>query len=265
MNPLFSIVMPVLNQVRFVERALDSVVPQSKGRAELIVVDGGSSDGSLEVLKRYEEHFSWWCSERDGGQSEALNKGFSHARGRFLVWLNADDVLMPGALDAVEALISRRPDAKWIVGNLVYIDEGDRVLYCACDGRWHDFLFRWAPVRVYGPSSFFERSLFEAAGGFDAGFHYMMDTDLWMRFKGLGVRFVRVNCYLWGFRVHGASKTAGDLAGKTPPEMAGELQILVNRYHLKLGRGCWLQRLWRCLNGCYVRSWWDTHKKKRGV
>ncbi len=261
MVPLFSIVMPVLNQARFLERALASVVPQLGDRAELIVVDGGSSDGTLEILKGYEGHFSWWCSERDEGQSDALNKGFARAKGRFLVWLNADDVLLPGALDVVEALILKRPDAHWIVGDLVYIDEDDRVLYCACDGGWHDFLFRWAPVRVYGPSSFFERSLFEEAAGFDRKLNFMMDTDLWMRFRALGVRFVRVERYLWGFRFHKGSKTASDLFGvPSPPEKDGELANIVARFNLCPRWGALVQRFWRCVNGCYLRSWRDSRQ-----
>lgn len=259
---LFSVVLPVLNQARFLERALLSVIPQLAEDCELIVIDGGSTDGSLGVLKRYQQHFSWWCSEKDQGQSDALNKGFAHATGEFLTWLNADDVMLPGVLESVRARIIEKPESSWIVGNLVYIDGEDRIMKCARDGRWHDVLFKYAPVRVYGPSSFFSRSLLGCVGGFNVSFHYMMDTELWMRFKEVGARFDRIQRYFWGFRVHNASKTSGDLQGQTPPEMEKELDALVAKFSLKLNVGCALQRLWRCLNGCYWVSWRDTRKYK---
>ena len=144
---------------------------------------------------------------------------------------------------------------------MVYIDEQDRVLWCARDGRWRDGLYRHAPVRVYGPTSIFKRELFERVGGFDESLHYVMDTDLWLRFKAAGARFERLPHYCWAFRVHGDSKTSGDLAGRTDPRMAEEQRRMYTKNGLVVTRaGLWQQRGWRLLNGCYLRALLDTRK-----
>jgi glycosyltransferase involved in cell wall biosynthesis len=217
MTPLFSIVIPSLNSGAFIERALMSVMSQAGDDTEVIVVDGGSTDGTVGLLGKYADESSKvlkfesskveevggqrsevgdqpirqsgtnaitqfsWLSEPDGGQSEALNKGFVRARGKYLFWVNADDLLLPGTLDRLRAYLSQHPDCAWVAGNLIYMDEQDRMLWCARDGQWHDWLYRHAPVRVYGPSSVFSRELFNRVGGFDESLHYVMDTDLWLR------------------------------------------------------------------------------------
>lgn len=96
-DPLFSIVIVNYNYGRYLDAAIRSVLDQSCGDKELIVVDGGSSDESVRVIERHADRIGWWCSEPDNGQSDAFNKGFSRARGRFLTWLNADDIMFPGA------------------------------------------------------------------------------------------------------------------------------------------------------------------------
>ncbi|MDX9867293.1 MAG: NAD-dependent epimerase/dehydratase family protein [Kiritimatiellia bacterium] len=304
-RPLFSIVMPVLNAGPFLERALRSVLEQAGEDTEVIVVDGGSTDGSAEVIRavgrgkinaetqrRGGSSFvggegenaerrtqnaerrsggGWtgelpdsrtrfhWCSERDEGQSAALNKGFARASGKFLLWVNGDDLLMPGTLDKARAYLREHPECRWLAGNLVYIDEQDRVLRCARDGRWHDGLYRNAPVRVYGPTSFFSRELFERVGGLDETLHYLMDTELWLRFRAAGERFERLDHYCWAFRVHGGSKTAGELIGQVDPVIGAERARVYARHGLCVTRaGLWRQRFWRLVNGCYARAWRDT-------
>src|SRR5690554_6873635 len=104
-RPLFSIVIPTFNQERYLERAIQSILCQADDDTECLVVDGGSTDGSHAILRRYRHRLSWWCTEPDKGQSDALNKGFVHARGEFLTWLNADDLLLPGTLAALRRAI----------------------------------------------------------------------------------------------------------------------------------------------------------------
>lgn len=300
----FSIVIPSLNAGAFLERALRSVLAQAGADTEVLVVDGGSTDGSLEIIRSIaadaagsngfkrgcaagpnaaaplvqepEEEGDFrtlelpnsrtlfhWCSEPDRGQSHALNKGFARATGQYLLWINADDLLLPGTLDRARAYLNAHPPCAWLAGNLVYIDAQDRVLRCARDGQWRDRLYRHAPVRVYGPTSIFSRELFEQVGGFDESLHYVMDTDLWLRFKAAGARFHRLDHYCWAFRVHGGSKTSGDLAGRTDPRMAEEQKRMYDKNGLAVTRaGLWQQRAWRLLNGCYLRAWLDTRRLK---
>ena len=110
MTPILSIVIANYNYGRFLEDAIQSVVAQGMGDwIELIICDGGSTDNSVEVIKKYSDKIAWWVSEKDGGQSAAFNKGFAHAHGRFLTWLNADDVMMPGTIDAFVKAVDEHP------------------------------------------------------------------------------------------------------------------------------------------------------------
>lgn len=152
--------------------------------------------------------------EPDSGQSDALNKGFAKARGEWLFWLNADDVLLPGALKKVRQLIthnSQLTTIDWIAGDTVYIDEKGAVRDVRCDAKWRPWFGKRLSVWTGGPSAFFRRSLWERLGGFDTSLKYVMDIDLWTRWAQAGVTFEGLGEYVWGFRVHEGSKTgSGD-------------------------------------------------------
>ncbi|MGI6494570.1 MAG: glycosyltransferase family 2 protein [Kiritimatiellia bacterium] len=255
--PLFSIVVPSLNPGRFLPQALDSLLAQKASDLEILVVDGGSRDGSAELLQRYAPQLAWWCSEPDAGQSDALAKGFSHASGRYLSWLNADDILLPGMLDAARRAI--RSDApEWIVANQAYIDSEGRVLRCIQGERWHDFLYRRAMPHAYGPSSFFTRELYRRAGGIDVSLAYAMDHDLWLAFLRAGARHRRLRRYGWAFRRHEASKTQGGDEKRRAAEME-EFRRIGDKHGLRAtASGVALQRLWRLLDGALLRGGWDT-------
>jgi len=288
MPPLFSIVVPSLNQGQFLEQALVSLFNQGGNDFEVIVVDGGSTDGSCEILRRYTKEiekkeergkskeelrestnenvdaclgqsirqFSW-TSEPDSGQSHALNKGFARARGDYFAWLNADDLLLPGTLEAVRSAIKRdRP--LWLAGNMMYIDVHNRITSCLRGERWYGFLYRYAPVHVYGPGAFFSRKLFAQVGGFNEALRYCMDVDLWQRFRSAGASIERLNHYFWGFRRHSGSKTKGGELDKVHIH-AEEIQAMYACNGLKITwAGLVLQRCWRLLSGCYLLSLWDT-------
>ena len=193
MTPLFSCVIPVKGRRPYFDAAMESLRSQNLGDALEIVVQ----DGDVEP---------------DAGQSDALNKGFAKAKGDWLFWLNADDVLIPDALIEVRQLITSNPKLQtlnWIAGDTVYIDEKGLVRDVRTDAKWRSWFGKRLSVWTGGPSAFFRRELWGKRGGFDVGLKYAMDIDLWTRWALAGERFVGVNDYLWGFRIHSGSATMG--------------------------------------------------------
>ena len=204
MKPFFSCVMPVKGARPYMEEALASLRAQDMGEALEIIVQ----DGDVEP---------------DCGQSDALNKGFAKARGEWLFWLNADDVLLPGALNKVKHLIlssdhnSSTPSPprspaplNWIVGNTIYIDAKGGVKDVRTDAKWRPWFGKHMSVWTGGPSAFFRRELWDRYGGFDDDLKYVMDVDLWTRWARAGERFISTDDYLWGFRDHEGSTTFND-------------------------------------------------------
>ena len=235
--------MPVKGTRPFMDESLASLRAQEMGdELEIIVQDGDV--------------------EPDGGLSDALNKGFAKAHGEWLFWLNADDVLLPGALKAVRALIdSSARDAgspDWIAGNDVFIDKDGKVIRCAWDRGWK-CCCRRLPVQVYGPSSFFRRGLFESSGGFDTSLKFAMDVDLWCRFRKDGHWFAKLPRYVWGFRVHGGSATHSRVDGDWSAAHAEENERLCRKSGFVESRiAKSVARMVRLLNGSYLRAAIDT-------
>ena len=210
MEPLLSIVIANYNYGRFLSDAIESVIGQNIPEVELIIVDGGSCDGSVEVIKKYESKIAWWCSEKDSGQSNAFNKGFAHARGKFLTWLNADDVFSPGSLRRIVASIIRYPDIEWFTGNCLRFDQYGNVLEICWGPHFYPEILQHksSPIVTFGPSTFFSRRIYELVGGVDESLHYVMDNDLWLKFMDRGIKQRRINCFCYYFRMHEMSKTA---------------------------------------------------------
>ena len=208
---LLSIVIANYNYGRYLEDAILSVVSQGVGdKVELIVCDGGSTDNSIEVIRKYADKISWWCSEKDGGQSAAFNKGFMHARGKYLSWLNADDVIPKGSLRKICNQMERHPDCEWFTGNFFRFLESRKVIEVGWGPHWYpSWLQRKnSPLVIFGPTSFFTKNIYERVGRIREDMYFMMDNDLWIRFMNAGVKMRRLCCFCWGFRMHEASKTA---------------------------------------------------------
>lgn len=209
--PFFSIVIATYNYGRFLEYAIVSVLKQSCQDFELIIVDGGSKDNTIDIIKKYESHIAWWISEPDKGQSDAFNKGFRHSRGKFLTWLNADDVYFPDALAAVKEKLLSHPEAKWATGNFMRFRDSDkRIIEAQWGPHFLPCILQTAnsPVVIFGPTAFWSREVYEYIGDLDETLHYTMDTDYWCRIKQHGFMQVRVNHDIWAFRMHEESKTA---------------------------------------------------------
>jgi len=196
------------------------VLEQGYRELEYIVQDGGSSDGSPAILDRYRSCLHHVESARDGGQAAGINRGFRHATGEILAYLNSDDRLLPGALHYVARYFARHPEIDVVYGHRVLIDETD------CEvGRWvlpphDDEVLSWADY-VPQESLFWRRRAWEAVGSrLDENLQFAMDWDLLLRFRSAGRRFARVPRFLAAFRIHSAQKTSAQISTRGAAEMA---------------------------------------------
>lgn len=238
-TPLFSCVIPVKGDRPFFGEAIDSLKAQGLGDGLEIIIQ----DADIEP---------------DDGQSDALNKGFAKAKGEWLFWLNADDVLLPGALRKVLDRINRIDAVDWIAGDTVYIDGQGKVLEVRTDAKWRSWFGKKLSVWTGGPSAFFHRELWERRGGFDEGLKYTMDIDLWTRWANAGERFVGIGDYLWGFRMHGESKTG---SGRFAVEQAAEMNAIDEKYSVAT-MGFWrnMSRMANVLDGSWAKRRRDTSR-----
>jgi glycosyltransferase involved in cell wall biosynthesis len=202
------VVTPSFQQGRFIRRNIESVLEQGEADWEHIVADGGSTDETVEILKSH-PHLRW-VSEKDGGQSEALNKGIRMARGRWIVWINSDDHLLPGCFDALRGFLADNPRAEFIYSNLLFVDAEGREMarHRAHYSAQGQSLYYWwrGGVGFPQPGSFFTRELWEKHGPFDESLHYAMDYDFWLKISQ-SVEFLWLDAWLAAYRLHGESKT----------------------------------------------------------
>ncbi len=179
-TPLVSIITPSYNQAAYLENTLNSVLAQDYPRMEYLVVDGASSDGSVEIIQRYAHHLAWWVSEKDGGQGEAINKGFQHAGGDIIAWLNSDDIYLPGAVRQAVDVLQAGPQVGLVFGDAITIDPSGRPLNRLSFGDWG--LEELAHFRIIcQPAVFMRRSVLDQAGLLDPSYHFLLDHHLWIR------------------------------------------------------------------------------------
>jgi GT2 family glycosyltransferase len=181
--PTITLVTPSFNQRAFIEAALRSVLLQGYPGLEYIVIDGGSTDGSVEVIRKYERWLARYVSEKDRGQSDALNKGFANASGRILGWLNCDDRLLPGALHALARAVRATPKAvAWAAKCRSVTPSGRLIFLQEPRGLTRGELADWGYAgRISQPACFFSREAFQRVGGVEEGYHYAMDYHLWLK------------------------------------------------------------------------------------
>ena len=204
--PLVSIVTPSYNQGRFIEDTIQSVLGQDYPNLEYIVVDGGSTDQTLEVLRRHEGRLRW-ISEPDGGQSEAINKGFRMARGEIVSWLNSDDTYVPGAVTKAVAYLRACPDVAMVYGEGYLLDEAGRVTrrFPSTEpfSLWRLVYFS---DYILQQTAFWRRCVFDAVGMLDESLHYGMDWDFWIRVaKRFEIAYIPE--FLGNLREYAAAKT----------------------------------------------------------
>ncbi|HDD62614.1 MAG TPA: glycosyltransferase [Chloroflexi bacterium] len=180
MRPLVSIITPSYNQVKYLEDTIQSVIQQDYPNLEYIIVDGGSTDGSPEVIERYQDKFAWWVSESDQGQADAINKGFRKATGEIVAWLNSDDLYLPGTISSAVELFQKNPAAGVIYGDAVSADADGRLLNELRFSSWGTRDFLQFNI-ICQPAVFMKRSIVEKVGYLDPNYHFFLDHQLWIR------------------------------------------------------------------------------------
>lgn len=266
-RPRLSVVTPSYQQQQYLSDTIRSVLNQSNVDCEYVVQDGGSTDGSIEVIRRFVQSSAAesgarlvsWATERDSGQADAIVRAFAKTQGTpedVMAWINSDDFYMPGALGYVADYFAEHPDVDLVYGHRVLVDENSQEI-----GRWflppHDpevlQLNDWVPQETM----FWRRRIWDKVGGIDPSFRFAMDWDLLLRFQAAGAKIMRVPYFLACFRIHSAQKTSAQMISVgqkeidslrlrtfgrmiPPPEIENHPRLL--KY---LRKSAWIEFLWR--------------------
>lgn len=268
--PLVSIITPSYNQAAYLEQTIQSVLTQDYPDIEYMLVDGASTDGSLEIIQKYADKFSYWVSEPDSGQAEAINKGFAHARGEIVAWLNSDDLYLPGVISQAVTAMQTDPQLGIVYGDAVTIDASGQVL---SELKFADYgLVDLMGFRIIcQPAVFIRRSILEKAGSLDASYHFLLDHQLWLRLaKQAPIQHVTAT---WAAaRHHAGAKNVAHAAGfgeeafhilawmKTQPDLAP----LVASHHRRIEAGAYRLQARYLLDGgfpgdalrSYAQAFW---------
>ena len=204
--PKISIVTPSFNQGEFLEQTIQSVLLQNYENLEYIIIDGGSTDNSVEIIKKYEKHLAYWISEKDKGQAHAINKGFARCTGEIMAWLNSDDLYAPGALQCVAEFFSAHQKYECAVGYDAFINADLEIIGYpeVTIPTFHSMLY--ARHVIPQDATFLRRSLFEKVGPLNENLYYTMDYEFWLRMAEQA-RFEVIPYVLSCFRVHRKQKT----------------------------------------------------------
>jgi glycosyltransferase involved in cell wall biosynthesis len=259
--PTISIITPSYNQVAFIRETLDSVLGQHYPKLEYIVIDGGSTDGSQDIIREYESRLSYWVSEPDKGQSDALRKGFARATGDLIGWLNSDDLYFPGALAVVAEAYQHSPDAALYVGGMAVGALGDGPIRQV---TYHPPAWAWDPPRgqymVTQQSSFYSRRYYEQIGGINPDIYMRMDGDLFHRLLQANPHPVIIGKLLGFIRWHAATKSSSSIGNQ---RYAAEVEAFLQSMGLSPAAFAWHQRWFACkrvMSGSLLRSWYETYR-----
>ncbi len=236
---LVSIITPSFNQASYLEQTIQSVLNQDYTDIEYIVIDGGSSDGSVDIIKKYAPHLAYWVSEKDSGQAEAINKGMARATGGVVAWLNSDDYYLPGAVASALKIFDENPDVVLLYADMLAVDEHGKT--------FNTFRFKQLSLQdllafqiIGQPAVFVRRTAFEKAGGLDLSYHFLLDHHLWIRLAAQG-RILHMPQTWAAARYHPEAKNRAQAASfgreafrildwaKTQPEFAPLLSRISHR------------------------------------
>jgi glycosyltransferase involved in cell wall biosynthesis len=207
MQPTISIITPSFNQARYLPKTIESVLTQDYPNMEYILMDGGSTDGSLEIIQNYADRLAYWESNPDRGQTDAINKGFARATGKYLAWLNSDDVYKPGAISEAVDFLENHPEAAMVYGDCTFIDAQDREIGRFPAAQTDVHRLRRGYVHIPQQASFFRADLWRKVGPLDLSFYFAMDYDLWVRLAKEAPLIYQPGRVWASFRLHGDAKT----------------------------------------------------------
>lgn len=210
--PKISIITPSFNQGQYIEETILSVIEQNYPNLEYIIIDGGSTDNTVDIIKKYEKHIDFWVSEKDKGQSDAINKGIRKITGDVVNWLNSDDYYMPGALHHVANVFSDKSVTAYCGKSRIFSDTSEKISQ-GTDVYANNLAKTIGWARIDQPETFFKKEVWDKIGELNESFHYVMDKEWWMRYLfqyGLS-GIVKDDKVLVNFRIHNDSKTGSQL------------------------------------------------------
>lgn len=208
--PLVTIITPSFNQGKYIERTIQSVLKQTYPNIEYIVMDGGSTDETVSILEKYDDQIATWVSEKDKGQTDAINKGFAQAKGEILAWINSDDILASNAVEEAVIFLQEHPEVGLVYGDATFIDANDKVIGKFPAAQTDAQRLRQGYVHVPQQSSYWRADLWKQIGPLDDRIYFAMDYDLWCRLAEVSeVRYLSGRD--WGaFRLHMDAKTIAE-------------------------------------------------------
>lgn len=251
--PKISIVTPSFNQAQYLEETIRSVLLQGYPNLEYIIIDGGSTDGSVEIIKKYEPWLTYWVSEPDRGQSHAINKGFAHATGDIMAWINSDDYYLPEAFKSVAVVSNERHESQWFAGGIIIFDEnGFQNTKRPRHIGDHNIDLWLSRSRLMQQGTFWRSALWKQVHGVDQNLHYSFDYDLWLKFVSFQDYPTIIEKDIACYRLHSHSKTVSMLE-----KFDIEDQIVQKRYFPVLAK-TFKQKL-------VTRFRWQENKARREI
>jgi glycosyltransferase involved in cell wall biosynthesis len=251
--PKITIITPSYNQAKYLEKTILSVLNQNYPNFEYIIIDGGSSDGSIDIIKKYKKYLSFWTSEPDKGQAQAINKGLKHATGDWVGFQNSDDLFLPGAFVAIKEAIKDVRDEGVIYGHLVRINEHDIVT----DVQLHVPSVLWiqlAQMHIQNQATLWRRSIIEKTGYLYEDMQFCFDTEYFARLLKYGIKARLVDRYVGAFRTQPESKTS-----TIPEVLSEEYKIILTKYGNVFNQNAQIQKLIRLISKVCKALWCVAH------
>jgi glycosyltransferase involved in cell wall biosynthesis len=257
--PKISVVVPSFNQAKYLELTLRSIIDQAYPKLELIVIDGGSKDGSPDIIRKYKSHMKFWCSEPDGGQVPGIIKGFSHASGDIFCFLNSDDLFEAGSLREVGEYFTQHPHTDAVFGNTLWIDANGKPIRPQKEMPFNRFIFLHTYNYIPSMSMFWRRALYHRAGGLNPAFEMAFDADLWLRFSDHGA--IKHVTRQWSRMRYYPEQKTQRLREITTRELMlvrsryWRNQEMPSTYYLRRKIALAIRIVWKLLIGCYGRGY----------